>query len=105
MAAVVDGPLAVIVGTPDDARARADTKVLLGLAGAALAIGSAMVLALALPGAAAMSPVGAAALFAILLLLIVAGFFAVVTFNAVVALRTTDRQGVGQHRGGAPTAP
>ncbi len=50
MAAVADGPLAIIVGTPDDARVRADTKVLLGLAGAALAIGSAMVLALALPG-------------------------------------------------------
>ncbi len=35
-----------------------------------------------------MSAAGAAALFAILLLLLVAGFFAVVTFNAVVALRT-----------------
>lgn len=34
-----------------------------------------------------MSPVVAAALFAVLLLVIVAGFFAVVTYNAVVALR------------------
>jgi LemA protein len=32
--------------------------------------------------------VGAAALFAVLLLLLVVGFFAVVTYNAVVALRT-----------------
>jgi LemA protein len=35
-----------------------------------------------------MSPVGAAALFAVLLALVVAGFFAVVTYNAVVGLRT-----------------
>jgi LemA protein len=33
------------------------------------------------------SPVAAAALFAVLLLVVVAGFFAVVTYNAVVALR------------------
>jgi LemA protein len=35
-----------------------------------------------------MSPIGAAALFAVLLVLVVAGFVAVVTYNAVVALRT-----------------
>ncbi len=34
-----------------------------------------------------MSPAGAAALFAILLVAVVAGFFGVVTYNAVVALR------------------
>ncbi len=34
-----------------------------------------------------MSPVGAAALFAVLLVVVVVGFFAVVTYNAVVALR------------------
>jgi LemA protein len=34
------------------------------------------------------SPLAAAALFAVLLFLVVAGFFAVVTYNAVVALRT-----------------
>lgn len=34
-----------------------------------------------------MSPVAAAAIFAVLLVLIVAGFFGVVTYNAVVALR------------------
>ncbi len=35
-----------------------------------------------------MSPLAAAALFAVLLLVVIGGFFAVVTYNAVVALRT-----------------
>ncbi len=51
MAAASEHPLAVIVGTPDEARGRADARVLLGLAGAVLAIMSAVALALALPGA------------------------------------------------------
>lgn len=50
VAATPEHPLAIVVGTPGEARAREDTKVLLGMAGAALAIVSAMILALALPG-------------------------------------------------------
>ncbi len=51
VAATADHPLAILAGSPGEARAREDTKVLLGMAGAALAIASAMILALALPGA------------------------------------------------------
>ncbi|HYN48243.1 MAG TPA: hypothetical protein VER83_05205, partial [Candidatus Nanopelagicales bacterium] len=50
VAATPEHPLAIVVGTPGEARAREDTTVLLGMAGAALAIVSAMILALALPG-------------------------------------------------------
>ncbi len=49
--AAPERPLAIVAGTPGDARAREDAKVLLGLAGAAIAIVSAMLLALSLPGA------------------------------------------------------
>jgi hypothetical protein len=51
VAATPERPLAIVVGTPGEAWARDDTKVVLGLAGAALAIVSAMILALSLPGA------------------------------------------------------
>ena len=51
VAATDEHPLAIVVGTPGEARAREDSKVLLGMAGAGLAIVSAMVLALTLPGA------------------------------------------------------
>jgi hypothetical protein len=50
VAATPEHPLAIVAGTPGEARARDDTQVLLGLAGAALAIVSAVILALALPG-------------------------------------------------------
>jgi hypothetical protein len=49
--AAPERPLAIVAGTPGDARAREDAKVLVGLAGAAIAIVSAMLLALSLPGA------------------------------------------------------
>ena len=49
VAATPDHPLAIVAGTPGDARAREDARVLAGLAGAALAIVSATILALALP--------------------------------------------------------
>jgi hypothetical protein len=49
VASAPDHPLAIVAGTPGEAGAREDAKVLLGMAGAALAIASAMVLALALP--------------------------------------------------------
>ncbi len=49
VAAAPEHPLSVVAGTPGEARAREDTKVLLGLAGAGLAILSAMALALTLP--------------------------------------------------------
>jgi hypothetical protein len=51
VAAAAEHPLAIVAGLPGEARARADTKVLLGMAGAALAIVSAVALAAALPGA------------------------------------------------------
>jgi hypothetical protein len=51
VAAAAEHPLAIVAGRPGEARARADTKVLLGMAGAALAIVSAVALAAALPGA------------------------------------------------------
>jgi hypothetical protein len=51
VAATAEHPLAIVVGTPGEARAREDTRVLLGMAGAALAIVSATILALSLPGA------------------------------------------------------
>jgi hypothetical protein len=51
MAAASEDPLAVIAGTPGEARSRADARVLAGLAGAVLAIMSAVALALTLPGA------------------------------------------------------
>jgi hypothetical protein len=50
VASAPERPLAIIVGTPGEAGAREDTKVLVGMAGAALAIASAVILALALPG-------------------------------------------------------
>ena len=51
VAATPEHPLAIVAGTPGEARSREDARVLLGLAGAGLAIISAMVLALSLPGA------------------------------------------------------
>jgi hypothetical protein len=50
IAAASQHPLAIIAGTPGDAAGREDAKVLVGMAGAALAIASAVALALALPG-------------------------------------------------------
>jgi len=50
VAATPEHPLAIVAGTPGEAGAREDTKVLLGMAGAALAIAAAVILALALPG-------------------------------------------------------
>ncbi len=50
VAAAPEHPLAIIAGTPAEAATREDSKVLLGMAGAALAIVSAVVLALAWPG-------------------------------------------------------
>ena len=50
--AAADGhPLAILAGTPGEARRREETTLLLGLAGAALAVAGATALALALPGA------------------------------------------------------
>ena len=51
VAATPEHPLAIVAGTPGEARAREDVTVLLGMAGAALAIASVVILALALPGA------------------------------------------------------
>ena len=87
VAAAPEHPLAIMAGSPGEAATREDAKVLLGMAGAALAIASAVVLALALPGAIPMSPIAGAALFAVLLVVIVALAVAVITYNAVVALR------------------
>ena len=50
VAATAEHPLAIVVGTPSEARAREDTRVLVGMAGAGLAIVSAVILALTLPG-------------------------------------------------------
>ena len=50
LAATAEQPLAIVAGTPGEAHAREDAKVLLGMAGAALAIVAAVLLALALPG-------------------------------------------------------
>jgi hypothetical protein len=50
VASAPERPLAIVVGTPGEAGAREGSKVLLGMAGAALAIASAVILALALPG-------------------------------------------------------
>jgi hypothetical protein len=50
VAAAPEHPLAIMAGSPGEAVTREDAKVLLGMAGAALAIASAVVLALALPG-------------------------------------------------------
>lgn len=50
VAATAEHPLAIVAGTPGEAHARRDATVLLGMAGAALAIVSAVILALALPG-------------------------------------------------------
>ena len=49
LAATGEHPLAISAGTPGEARSRQDAKVLVGLAGAALAIVSATVLALTAP--------------------------------------------------------
>jgi hypothetical protein len=51
LAATGERPLAIIAGTPGEARARANATVLVGLAGAALAIGAAVVLALTIQAA------------------------------------------------------
>jgi hypothetical protein len=50
VAAAPEHPLAIMAGSPGEAVTREDSKVLIGMAGAALAIASAVVLALALPG-------------------------------------------------------
>ncbi|MFH1474968.1 MAG: hypothetical protein ABIG85_03830 [Chloroflexota bacterium] len=50
VAAATDHPLAILAGTPGEARQREEATVLLGLAGAALAIAGATILALTLPG-------------------------------------------------------
>jgi hypothetical protein len=50
VAAAPEHPLAIMIGSPGEAVKREDAKVLLGMVGAALAIASAVVLALALPG-------------------------------------------------------
>jgi hypothetical protein len=50
LAAAAGHPLSIVAGTPGEARAREDGRVLLGLLGAVLAIVSATILALALPG-------------------------------------------------------
>ena len=50
LAAAADHPLAILAGPPGEARAREDGRVLLAMAGAALAIVSAMTLAMTLPG-------------------------------------------------------
>jgi hypothetical protein len=49
VAATPERPLAIVVGTPGEVGAREDATVLLGMVGAALAIVSGMILALALP--------------------------------------------------------
>lgn len=49
VAAASEHPLEIIAGSPGEAVTREDARVLLGMAGAALAIASAVVLALALP--------------------------------------------------------
>jgi hypothetical protein len=51
VAATPDHPLRIVAGTPGEAGVRTDGAVLAGMAGAALAIVSAVVLALTLPGA------------------------------------------------------
>jgi len=51
VAASSEEALRIMAGTPGDARAREDVKVLVGLVGAALAIACAMILAATLPGA------------------------------------------------------
>jgi hypothetical protein len=50
VAAAPQHPLAIIAGTAAEAATREDAQVLLGMVGAALAITSAVILALALPG-------------------------------------------------------
>lgn len=50
VAAAPDHPLVIVAGTPGEAHARESGRVVLGLAGAGLAIASAVVLALALQG-------------------------------------------------------
>jgi len=50
VAAAAGHPLAILLGTPGEARGREEATVLLGLAGAALAIAGATTLALTLPG-------------------------------------------------------
>lgn len=50
VAAAADGPLAILAGTPGEAHAREGSRVVTGLAGAGLAIASAVVLALAVQG-------------------------------------------------------
>ena len=57
------------------------------------------------PGHAAVSPLGVAALFAVLLLLVVGGFFLVVDLQRGRRAAEPDRQGLGQRRGVAPPAP
>jgi hypothetical protein len=50
VASAAENPLVILAGTPGQAQQREETTVLLGLAGAALAIVGATILALALPG-------------------------------------------------------
>jgi len=50
VAAAPEHQLTIMAGSPGEAVTREDSKMLIGMAGAALAIASAVVLALALPG-------------------------------------------------------
>ncbi len=50
VASAAENPLVILAGTPGQAQQREETTVLLGLAGAALAIVGATILALVLPG-------------------------------------------------------
>jgi hypothetical protein len=50
VAATAEHPLAILAGTPGEARGREEARALLGVAGAALAIVGAVILALTLPG-------------------------------------------------------
>ena len=88
LAAVDEVPLLIAYGEPAAIAERDQTRLLVGLFGALLAIGSALVMA-AEPQrrSAHVSPFEAAATFAVAVVLVVLGFIVVASYNAVVALR------------------
>ena len=87
LAASDEVPLLIAYGLPGNVVGRGQDRFVLGLLGAILAIGSAMVFAVSLTRGRFVSAPEAAAAFAVGLLVAIGAFIAFTSYNAVVALR------------------
>ena len=88
VATTTDVPLLISIGAATEAAAREDRRFYVGVLGAILSIGSAVVLAAAISGGSAcLMAYSVTAGFAVALLIFIVGFVVLVTYNAIVALR------------------